>query len=70
VLYAIAVLALLQLGFTYLPFMQHLFGTVIIGLNSWLIIMLVASSVLFLVELEKSVVRKKWVKKTGVSVGI
>ena len=70
VLYAISVLAVLQLGFTYLPFMQHLFGTVVIGLNSWLVIMLVASTVLFLVEFEKLVVRKKRERKIGVSVGI
>ena len=58
VLYAIAVLTILQLGFTYFAPMQNLFGTVSIDLNSWLIIMLVASSVLLLVELEKLIVRR------------
>ncbi|MEA1889338.1 MAG: cation transporting ATPase C-terminal domain-containing protein, partial [Pseudomonadota bacterium] len=57
VLIAIAVLIILQLGFTYLAPMQALFGTTAIGLNIWLIILLVASSVLFLVELEKYFVR-------------
>ena len=59
VLYAIAVLLVLQLGFTYFAPIQKLFGTISIDLDSWLIITLVASSVLFLVELEKLIVRRK-----------
>ena len=58
VLIAIAVLIILQLGFTYLAPMQALFGTTAIGFNIWLIILLVASSVLFLVEAEKFFVRR------------
>jgi len=58
VLIAIAVLIVFQLGFTYLAPMQALFGTAAIGLNVWLYILLVSSSVLFLVELEKYLVRK------------
>ncbi|MFW2440981.1 MAG: cation-transporting P-type ATPase [Arenicellales bacterium] len=58
VLIAIGVLILLQLGFTYLAPMQTLFGTTAIGFNLWLIILLVASSVLFLVEAEKFFVRR------------
>jgi len=57
VLIAIAILIILQLGFTYLTPMQALFGTTAIDLYIWLRIVLVASSVLFLVELEKYVVR-------------
>ena len=57
VLIVIGILIILQLGFTYLPTMQSIFGTAAIGVNVWLIILLVASSVLFLVELEKAVVR-------------
>ncbi|BBG66376.1 Ca ion P-type ATPase [Hydrogenimonas sp.] len=58
VLYAIAVLLLLQTAFTYLPPMNTLFGTVPIEPEVWLRIIVVASSVFFLVELEKFVVRK------------
>ena len=59
VLIAIAILILFQLGFTYLTPMQILFGTTAIDLDIWLRIILVASSVLFLVELEKYVIRRK-----------
>jgi len=62
VLYAIVVLIFFQLGFTYLSFMQTLFGTVAINLNSWLFIVLVGSSVLFLVEIEKLIVRSLWLQ--------
>jgi len=58
VLIAIVVLIFFQLGFTYLAPMQLLFGTTAIGLDIWLRIILVSSSVLFLVELEKYFVRR------------
>jgi hypothetical protein len=38
---------------------QSLFGTAAIGADVWLRIVLVASSVLFLVELEKALVRRR-----------
>jgi len=57
VLIAIGLLIFFQLGFTYLAPMQSLFGTAAIDLNIWLRILFVSSSVLFLVELEKYVVR-------------
>jgi len=57
VLIAIAILIILQLGFTYLAPMQSLFGTTAIDFTIWFRIVLVASSVLFLVEFEKYVVR-------------
>ena len=63
VLISIAVLIILQLGFTYLASLQVLFGTTAIDFTVWLRIVLVASSVLFLVELEKYVVRYKERKK-------
>jgi len=63
VLLAIAILITLQLGFTYLGPMQSLFGTVAINLGEWLKIVVVSSSVLFLVELEKYIVRKMDRKK-------
>ncbi|MBT4521330.1 MAG: cation-transporting P-type ATPase [Halieaceae bacterium] len=58
VLYAISVLIIFQLGLTYFSPMQTLFGTTAIGIDIWLRILLVSSSVLFLVELEKLLVRK------------
>ncbi|HHJ80291.1 MAG TPA: cation-transporting P-type ATPase [Candidatus Tenderia electrophaga] len=58
VLIAIAVLVIFQLGFTYLTPMQALFGTTAIDASIWFRILLVASSVLFLVELEKYFVRR------------
>ncbi|HEC12685.1 MAG TPA: cation-transporting P-type ATPase [Acidiferrobacteraceae bacterium] len=57
VLIAIGILIIFQLGFTYLAPLQSLFGTTAIDFNIWLRILLVASSVLFLVELEKYFVR-------------
>ncbi|RKZ69880.1 MAG: cation-transporting P-type ATPase [Gammaproteobacteria bacterium] len=58
VLIAILILIIFQLGFTYLAPMQVLFGTTAIGIEIWLRILLVSSSVLFLVELEKYFARK------------
>jgi len=63
VLIAIAVLLVLQMGFTYLAPMQELFGTSELGISAWLHIILVASSVLFLVELEKYLMRIRQHKK-------
>ncbi len=58
VLIAIGLLVIFQFGFTYLPPMQTLFGTANIDANVWLRIILASSSVLFLVELEKFIVRR------------
>ncbi len=57
VLMAVGVLVIFQLGFTYLAPMQSLFGTTAIDFNIWLRILLVSSTVLFLVEMEKHFVR-------------
>ncbi|MEJ2393427.1 MAG: cation-transporting P-type ATPase [Candidatus Thiodiazotropha sp.] len=54
---AVGLLLLFQMGFTYLPPMQRLFGTAAIGPTAWLLILGVGSSVLFLVELEKLLIR-------------
>ncbi len=56
-LLSIVILIILQLAFTYFAPMQSLFGTTALAFSVWLRIVLVASSVLFLVELEKYVVR-------------
>ena len=58
VLIAIVVLITFQLGFTYLPPMQFMFGTTSIDIGIWVRIFIVSSSVLFLVELEKYFVRQ------------
>jgi magnesium-transporting ATPase (P-type) len=70
VLLAIGILVLFQLGFTYLAPMQSLFGTTAIGLMDWLPILLVASSVLFLVEIEKYFVRRLNKKRESLEVSI
>jgi magnesium-transporting ATPase (P-type) len=57
VLYAIAILLVFQMGFTYLPQLQFLFGTASIPLRVWLEIVLVASTVLVFVEIEKYLYR-------------
>lgn len=56
-LIAIVILMIFQMGFTYLEPLQVLFGTAAIDHYMWLRILLVASAVLFLVELEKRIVR-------------
>ena len=58
VLYAVGLLILLQLAFTYFPPIQTLFGTAAIDIGVWLRIILVTASVLFIVELEKALVRR------------
>ncbi|MEJ1385786.1 MAG: cation-transporting P-type ATPase [Candidatus Sedimenticola sp. (ex Thyasira tokunagai)] len=58
-LIAIGLLILFQLGFTYLPPFQKLFGTAAITFSTWLVIIATASSVLFLVEAEKWVFRTR-----------
>ncbi len=59
VLIAVATLMVFQLAFTYLESMQVLFGTTGISISTWLYIILVASSILFLVELEKMIIRHR-----------
>jgi magnesium-transporting ATPase (P-type) len=54
----LGLLLLFQMAFTYLPPMQRLFGTAAIGPTAWLLILCVGASVLFLVELEKLLVRR------------
>ena len=58
VLYAIGLLIIFQLGFTYLGPVQTLFSTTAMSIETWLRVILVASSVLVLVELEKLLLRK------------
>lgn len=53
VVIAILATVVLQLFFTYLPFMQHFFGTTAISLMQWLYIIFLSISVFLLVEIEK-----------------
>ena len=58
VLVAIAVLVVLQLAFSHLEPMQAMFGTADLDAPTWWRILLVASSVLVLVEAEKALLRR------------
>ena len=58
VLYAIGLLLVIQMAFTYLSPMQALFATTAMDSDAWLRVVLVASSVLILVETEKLLLRK------------
>ncbi len=55
----VGVIILLQVGFIYLPFMQHLFGSAGLGLEAWLRATLVGAAVWPVVALEKAV-RRRW----------
>ena len=55
---ALAVVIVLQVGVTHVGFMQRLFDTTAISGTQWLIAIAVASSVLWLEELRKIVVRR------------
>ena len=55
---AVGVLLLFQLAFTYAGPMQHLFGTAALDAMTWLFILLLGSSVFFLVEAEKAILRR------------
>ncbi len=55
---AIAVLAVLQLSFTYAPFMNTLFGTAPMTVTQWLVPFVVGLVILLVVEAEKYITRK------------
>jgi magnesium-transporting ATPase (P-type) len=57
--FAVAALALLQLAFVYLPFMNTAFGSAPLALRHWLVPLGVGFAVFFLVELEKSIARRR-----------
>ena len=59
VLAAVGLLILFPLAFTYLAPLQTLFGSASIDGATWVRIVLVASTVLFLVELEKLLIRRR-----------
>jgi magnesium-transporting ATPase (P-type) len=53
-----ALIILFQLGFTYLPPMQGLFGSTGIGMAEWGRILAVGLAVFLLVEMEKALLRR------------
>jgi magnesium-transporting ATPase (P-type) len=55
--YAIGLLILFQLAFTYLGPMQTMFATTGMSIEEWLRVVLTGASVLVLVELEKALLR-------------
>ena len=59
VYYAIGILIVMQLAFTYLGPLQTLFATTDMSLDAWIRVVVVASSVLVLVELEKAWLRSR-----------
>lgn len=60
--FAVGALAILQLAFVYLPFMQTAFGTAPLELRHWLVPLGVGLGVFFIVEAEKAITRKKRAK--------
>jgi magnesium-transporting ATPase (P-type) len=60
-LLTVTLLLALQLGFTYLPFMNELFGTVPIGLDIWAVALVLGAVIFLLVEAEKWLWRKRGV---------
>jgi magnesium-transporting ATPase (P-type) len=58
VLLAVALIAGLQMLFTYLPLFQGVFGTAAIPAGDWIRLIIFTFSVFILVEIEKSIVRR------------
>jgi Ca2+-transporting ATPase len=48
-----------QLLFTYLPAMQHIFGTASLGVNEWMLIIVVGVVIYVVVEVEKKLSRQR-----------
>jgi len=57
VLLSIAVLVVIQLAFTYVPFMQNLFGVVALDATTWALIAAFGVLLFFAIELEKLAIR-------------
>lgn len=58
VLLAVALLVVVQIGFTYLPVMQRLFGTAALDAPAWWRIAAFGAALYFVVELEKALLRR------------
>jgi len=55
---AVGTLLLLQIGFTYLPPMQKLFGTAAIDARAWLLCLLLGLTIFVVVEIEKALLAR------------
>ncbi len=55
---SIGVLILLQIFFTYTPFMNNLFGTTALAIRTWLYPLVAGIIVFILVEIEKTIIRR------------
>jgi magnesium-transporting ATPase (P-type) len=60
-LLTVGILVALQLGFTYLPFMNDLFGTAPLTLDIWLVTIALGGALFVVVEIEKWLWRKRGV---------
>jgi Ca2+-transporting ATPase len=56
---AIGLVMSLQLAWTYLPFMQLIFGSAALGIDHWLVIAAGSVAIFLIVELEKGVLRRR-----------
>ncbi len=56
---AIGVLAVLQLGFVYAPFMNTAFGSEPLALGDWLIPAIIGAAIFVVVEIEKAIVTRR-----------
>jgi magnesium-transporting ATPase (P-type) len=55
---AVGVLAVLQLGFVYAPFMHRMFGSAAVELRHWIVPLGIGLAIFLLVEAEKAVLRR------------
>ncbi|MGM0782905.1 MAG: HAD-IC family P-type ATPase [Pseudomonadota bacterium] len=62
---AIGLVMALQLAWTYLPFMQLIFGSAALGLDHWLAILAGSVAIYLIVELEKRVLRQRIPARSG-----
>ena len=58
-LVGVSLMAALQLAFTYVPFMNHAFGSEPIGISEWSLILATSTLILFVVGFEKWVRRRQ-----------
>jgi len=62
---SVLILALLQLGFVYLPFMNTWFGTTPLALEYWLPPLAIGALVFLVIEAEKALQRRYGARKSG-----
>ncbi|MBA2777564.1 cation-translocating P-type ATPase [Billgrantia kenyensis] len=64
---AIGLVVLLQLGWTYIPFMQTVFGSAALSPLHWLVILAGSIALYLIVEVEKMILRKRETSNPGQS---